>query len=96
MSFTYIINVFFTLRLSHHLLLYFVLIYLAQRDFPDNCVHGEPLIHLGCSRSDADIRQGGSGLDTQDDVLIQGIWEIQNDAIINIIFGNSDTDIYRK
>ena len=35
------------------------------------------------------------GLDTRGDVLIRGLWEIQTDSIINVIFGDSGVDTYK-
>ena len=35
-------------------------------------------------------------METRGDFIIRGLWEIQTDAIINVIFGDSDTDTYKK
>ena len=35
-------------------------------------------------------------METKGDVLIQVLWEIQTDAIIKVIFGDSDVGTYRK
>ena len=39
--------------------------------------------------------RGGGDLDTTGDVIIQGLWESKNDAIIDVIFGYSDVDTYK-
>ena len=46
--------------------------------------------------SEEEIRQGVHRLDKQGDVLIRVLWEIQTDAIIGVIFGDSDAETYRK
>ena len=35
-------------------------------------------------------------MDKQGDVLIRVLWEIQTDAIIGVIFGDSEADTYRN
>ena len=35
-------------------------------------------------------------METRGDVLIQGLWKSQTDAIIDVRFGDSDADTYRK
>ena len=35
-------------------------------------------------------------LETRGDVLIRGLWEIHTDAIIDVRFGDSDAETYRK
>ena len=69
------------------------LLYLTWQALPSKCVRGETLIHQGRRRSEEEVHQGGRGLETRGDVLIQGLWESQNYAIINVIFGDSDVDI---
>ena len=78
------------LIISHHNQVHDEILYLNQQDFPSNCVPGEPLIHQGHSRSEEEVRQGRNGLETWCDVLIWGLWESQTDAIINVIFGDSN------
>ena len=41
------------------------------------------------------VRQGSDILDSRGDVLIQGLWELQTDAIINIKLGDAYVDTYR-
>ena len=40
--------------------------------------------------------RGGSRLETRGEIIIQGLWEIQTDSIIEIRFGYSDADTYSK
>ena len=39
---------------------------------------------------------GGRELDTQGNVIIWGLWEIQTDTIIEVRFGDSDADTYNN
>ena len=41
-------------------------------------------------------QEGGGGLETRGDLLIRGLRESQNDAIIGVRFGDLDADVYRK
>ena len=54
------------------------LLYIYQRDFTSASVHTEPLIHLGRTRSELEIRQGSDNhKDTKGDVIsakITGAW----------------------
>ena len=34
-------------------------------------------------------------METRGDVLIRGLWEIQNDVIIDVRFGDADMDTYK-
>ena len=71
------------------------ILYLARKDFTSHCVRVKPLIHQGRIISEEGVRQGRGGLETRCDVLIWGLWERQTDAIINIIFGDTDTGTYK-
>ena len=68
------------------------ILYLEKLALPSHHVQDEPLIHHVHSRSEEKVRQGGSGLETQSDVLIRGLWEIHTDAITEVIFGDSEMD----
>ena len=68
------------------------ILYLAQNDFPSNWLCSKPLIHQGKRIPEKEVRQGTRGLEKQGDVLIRGLWKIQTDDIINVIFGDSDAD----
>ena len=69
--------------------------YLAQKALPLTCICRETLIHQGHSISEEEACQGRGGLETRGDSLIQSLWEIQTDAIINIIFGDDNADNYK-
>ena len=45
--------------------------------------------------SEEDAPQGRGGLETRGDVLIRGLWEIQTDVIIGVIFGDSSANTYK-
>ena len=47
------------------------ILYLAWQAFPYNCIHGEPLIHQGCFRSEEELCHGRGGLETRGDIIIQ-------------------------
>ena len=34
-------------------------------------------------------------METRGEVLIWGLWDFQNDAIIDVTFGDADTDTYK-
>ena len=82
------------LAISRHNKVHDEIIYLAWKSFPSHCVHGEPLIHQGRSRSEEEVHQGEGGFETRGDVLIQGLREIQTDTIIDVRFGDSYADTY--
>ena len=71
------------------------LIYLAQQDFTPTWVRGKILIHQGHIRSEEEARQGRCGLEKRGDVLIRGLWESQTDAIINVRYGDANSDTYK-
>ena len=58
-------------------------------------VWGKTLIHQGHIRSEEEACKGRWELDSRGDILIQGLLEIQTDAIITFIFGDADTDTYK-
>ena len=59
-------------------------------------VFNEPVIHQGCRILEEEASQGRGGLETRRDVLIRGLWKIQTDTIINVRFGDANTDIYKN
>ena len=66
------------------------IIHLYRQAFSPNYVRGKPLIHLDHSRSEEEVRHGGSITETWGDVSIQSLWEIQTGAIIDVRFGDAD------
>ena len=52
------------LIIVHHNEVHDELLYLAQQDFPSNCVCCKPLIHQGRSRSEEEVRHEGCVLET--------------------------------
>ena len=72
------------------------ILYLSRRDFTSASVHAKPLIHQGRTRSELDIRQGGEKhKDTWGDVMIQGLWDCQANAIIDSKLSDADADTYK-
>ena len=49
--------------------------HLEKETFYPQCVHGEPLIQLGLSRSEEEVHHVGSILETPGDVSIWVLWE---------------------
>ena len=72
------------------------ILYLARKDFTSHCVRVKPLIHQGRIISEEGVRQGRVRLDTRGDIIIQGLWEIQTDAIIDVRFGDSYMNPYKN
>ena len=71
------------------------LLYLAKQASTPFHVHGKPLIHQGRIISEEETDHGRGRLETRGDVITQWLWEIQTDAIINIIFEDADADTYK-
>ena len=72
------------------------LIYLSQRAFISEYVRAELLIRQGRTRSKKEIRHGSDKhKDTWGDVMIQGLWNHQVNAIIDVKLGESDADTYK-
>ena len=72
------------------------IIHLYRQSFSHNCVWKKPLIHQGRSRSEGGRYHRRIITETQGDVLIRGLWEIQTDDIIDVRFIDSDADTYVK
>ena len=72
------------------------LIRLAKCTFQQNCIRGKPLIHQVCSIYNEEVRHRRGEKYTRGNVLIMGLWERHNGAIIDIIFGDPDYDSYKK
>ena len=69
------------------------LLYLARRAFTSRSVRAKPLIHQGYTRSEMDISQrSDKEKETREDVMIQGLWELQVEAIIDVKLGDTDAD----
>ena len=84
------------LVIAHHNEVHGKLLYLSWQPLPSHCVCGKHLIHQGCSRSEEEVNQGRGGLKTRGDVPIRGLWERQNDSIIDVKFGDADVHTYRN
>ena len=70
--------------------------HLSRRAFTSASVRAEPLIHQGRTRSELEIRQGtDKHKDTRGEMMIQGLWDFQVDAIIDVKLGVSDADTYK-
>ena len=66
--------------------------------YPDVNLHvrSKPLIHQGRIISKQDIRQGSeNNRDTRGDVMIQGLWDRQFDAIIDVKLGDANAGTYK-
>ena len=72
------------------------IIHIARKDFSHNCVCGKTLIHKGHRISEGEVCHGRTITETQGDVSIRGLWESRTDAIIDIIFGDSNSKTYVK
>ena len=83
------------LIISPHNKIRYNIIQLSQKSFPPNCICNEPLIHKGRIISEGEVYHGSSITETRGDILIRGLWERQMDAIIEIIFGDDDTETER-
>ena len=71
-------------------------IYLSRLALTLAYVRAEPLIHQGRTKSEKDIRQGSDNdKETRVCVVVQGLWDCQDDAIIDIILGNNVADSYK-
>ena len=71
------------------------LFYLARRAFTSASVHVKPLVHQGPTRSEREIRQGSEKYkDMRGDMMIQGLWDPQANAIIDIKLGDSELDYH--
>ena len=71
------------------------LLYLAQWAFPSAYVSGKPLTHHGRIISEGVILQGSERLDTRGHIIIQGLWDIQTDNIVDVKLRNDDAYTYR-
>ena len=72
------------------------LLYLDQRTFTPASVHAETLIHQGSTRSEKEILHGSDkGKETRGNVMIQGLWDRQVEAIIDVKLGDADADSYK-
>ena len=71
------------------------IIHIARQAFYPNCIHGKPLIHLGHIRLEEEVYHRGIFPETQGDVSIRGLWEIQTELIIGVRFGDADADTWK-
>ena len=72
------------------------LLYLSGRALTSESVCAEPLTHQVRTISERNIRQGsGREKETKEDVMTQGLWYRQADAIVDVKFGDADTDSYK-
>ena len=67
------------------------IIHLIKQALSSQCVRGEPIIKLVCSRSEEEVRHGGRFRETLGGLSIQGLYEIQMEAIIDVRIGDADT-----
>ena len=72
------------------------IIHLAKHTFQQNYVRGKPLTHQGRSRSNNKVRHRRGENENKGNFIIRRIWEHQNDAIIEVRFGDTDCDPYNK
>ena len=50
---------------------------------------------MGHIISEEGVRHGGISPETKSDVSIRGLWEIQIEAIIDVRFGDADTETWK-
>ena len=82
--------------MAHHKKVCDKLIYLVLRAFTSASVCAEPLIHKSRTRSERERCQGSDKFkETRGDVIIQGLWDRNSDAIIYVKLGDSDADSYK-
>ena len=71
------------------------LLYLYRRAFTSESICAETLIHHGRTRSEQEIRHSSDkDKETRGDVIIQGLWYHQVDAITDIKLGDANADTY--
>ena len=69
------------------------LLYLYRRFFTSASVRVEPLIHQGRTGSEQEIHQGSDKYkEMQGGVFVQGLWDYQVDAIIEVKLGDAEPD----
>ena len=83
------------LVIVHHNEMQDMIIHLTRQSFSPHCIRSKPLIHLVPIRSEERVRCGGRVLETRAGVSIQGLWEIQTEAIIYVVFGDSDAETWK-
>ena len=72
------------------------LFYLSRHVFTSAYIHAEPLIHQGRTRSEQEMCHGSDkDKEIQGDVMIQGLWNRQVNAIIDVNLGDTDADTYK-
>ena len=92
-SLRYIIGV---LGITRHNKILNKLLYLFLCAFISAYVRAGPLIHQGCTISEQEIRQGSDkGKYMCRCVMVQGLWDLQVDAIIDLKLGDADADSYK-
>ena len=70
--------------------------YLSWRALTSASVRADLLIHQACTRYKEEILQGSNkDNETRGDVVVQGLWDLQIDAIIVAKFWNADADTYK-
>ena len=80
------------LVITHHNEIRDEIVHLAIQDFSLHFIHGKPQIHLVRRRSEEEFRHGGRVPETRFDVSIRGLWEIQMKVIIDVRFGDADSE----
>ena len=86
----------FSLVIAYHNEICEKLLYISRRAFTSASICAEPIIHKGCTRSDQEICQGiDKDKETRGDVMIQGLWDCQVEAIIDVKLSGADADSYK-
>ena len=84
------------LVIAHHKKIHEELLYLSQRAFTSSYVRAKPIIYQGRTRSELVIRQGSDKhKDTRGEVMIQGLWDHQVNAIVDVKLRYSGVDMYK-
>ena len=74
------------LVIVHHNEICDKIIHITKQAFSLKCLYEKNLIHLGHSRYEEEVNNGGIIPETQGDVSIWGLWESQKESIIDVRF----------
>ena len=84
------------LFIAHHNDVNGKLIHLANCDFSLNWIYVTPIINQGRSRSNEEVHQDREENYNRGDFIIRGLWELQTNTIVDVIFGDANCVTYNK
>ena len=70
------------------------IIHLTKQYFSPTWIRGEPLIHVGRSIYEEEVHQVGIIPEMRGNMSIWGLWEIQIEAIIYVMFVDSELETW--